>query len=151
MLLGYVWFLVTNSKLILNPKGGYFASMIVRDIIHLRKVVGHLLCFPIQPPLPDIIVSPGPRLPASDLVLQQPLSEYSRNQLTAIRLADSCTIDPHKAGFAPYPAGCLCYRDERSRFMVTMTAAYINTTADVDTVGTYGVEGRFVGIWSFLE
>src|SRR6266545_1963544 len=97
----------------------------------------------LQPPLPDVITGPGPRLPSSNLVLQQPLSEYSRNQLTAIRLADSCTIDPHKAGFAPYPAGCLCYRDERSRFMVTMTAAYINTTADVDTVGTYGVEGRF--------
>lgn len=27
-----------------------------------------------------------------------------------------------------------------------MTAAYINTTADMDNVGTYGVEGRFVHV-----
>jgi len=38
--------------------------------------------------------------------------------------------------------------------MVTMTAAYINTSADVDTVGTYGVEGRFVNnlvLWNELD
>jgi hypothetical protein len=90
----------------------------------------------------------GPiNLPTSDIILEQPLSEYTRNQLFSIRFADSCTIDPHKAGFAPYPAGSLCYRDERLRFMVTITAAYINTTADVDSIGTYGVEGRFVYIF----
>ena len=101
-----------------------------------------------QPPIPDVIIPTGPiNLPTSDIILEQPLSEYTRNQLFAIRFADSCTIDPHKAGFAPYPAGSLCYRDERLRFMVTITAAYINTTADVDSIGTYGVEGRFVHIF----
>lgn len=100
---------------------------------------------PTQPPPPVVII---PTIPIynPNLVLEQPLSEYSQNQLFCIRYADSCTLDPHKAGFAPYPAGSLCYRDERLRFMVTMTAAYINTTADMDNVGTYGVEGRFVHV-----
>ncbi|KAJ3505820.1 hypothetical protein NLJ89_g7216 [Agrocybe chaxingu] len=107
-------------------KGGYFASML-------------------PPPESVIIPLPADLPPSGDIVLQRPLSEYTKNQLFSIRFADSCTVDPHKAGFAPYPSGSLCYRDERLRFMVTMTAAYINTTADVDNVGTYGVEGSKPG------
>ncbi|KAJ3507603.1 hypothetical protein NLJ89_g6212 [Agrocybe chaxingu] len=106
--------------------GGYFASML-------------------PPPEAVIIPLPAELPPSGDVVLQRPLSEYTKNQLFSIRSADSCTIDPHKAGFAPYPAGSLCYRDERLRFMVTVTAAYINTTADVDSIGTYGVEGSKPG------
>ena len=63
-------------------------------------------------------------------------------QLASIAFADSVTIDPHKAGFVPYPAGSLCYRNEKLRFLVTTTAPYINATTDDGNVGIWGLEGR---------
>ncbi|CCM01340.1 uncharacterized protein FIBRA_03390 [Fibroporia radiculosa] len=108
--------------------GGYFCSMLPRPRIILPLPIAF-------PQAPD----------QDDFVPMQPLTDYTIRQIIAIQNADSITNDPHKAGFAPYPAGSLCYRDERLRFMVTMTAAYINTTADTDSVGTYGVEGSKPG------
>ena len=45
----------------------------------------------------------------------------------------------------PYPAGGLCLRDGRHRYLTTWTSPYINAAAGTDiAVGIYGVEGRFV-------
>ncbi|KAF8887664.1 pyridoxal phosphate-dependent transferase [Gymnopilus junonius] len=126
--------------------GGYFCSMVVRTTPKILPFINQYSFLLTQPTPPKVIIpAHSIALPHSDIVLEQPLSEYSQNQLFSIRHADSTTIDPHKAGFIPYPAGSLCYRDERLRFMVTVTASYINTTADVDCVGTYGVEGSKPG------
>ena len=43
-----------------------------------------------------------------------------------IRQADSITIDPHKAAYIPYPAGGLCYRDGRLRYLITWTNLIIS-------------------------
>lgn len=73
------------------------------------------------------------------------LLPYTKIQLENLKFADSITIDPHKSGYIPYPAGALCYRDERSRFLVTWTSPYIDFQSEgVQTMGTYGVEGRYV-------
>jgi glutamate/tyrosine decarboxylase-like PLP-dependent enzyme len=70
------------------------------------------------------------------------LNPYAENELGHLRFADSVTIDPHKSGYAPFPAGALCYRDGRLRFMVTCKSPV--TGSDATEMGVYGLEGRWV-------
>ncbi|KAH9842546.1 uncharacterized protein C8Q71DRAFT_699191 [Rhodofomes roseus] len=63
-----------------------------------------------------------------------------------MRYADSITVDPHKSGYVPYPAGGLCYKDERSKYLITWTGPYIDGGAsDVESMGVYGLEGSKPG------
>ncbi|PVH72326.1 pyridoxal-dependent decarboxylase domain protein [Cadophora sp. DSE1049] len=72
------------------------------------------------------------------------LRTETQEDLFALRFADSITVDPHKAGYIPYPAGGLCYRDERMRYLVTWTSPYLSRGA-VTSMGIYGVEGSKPG------
>jgi glutamate/tyrosine decarboxylase-like PLP-dependent enzyme len=77
-----------------------------------------------------------------DFVPYVGLSLDTQAQLEAMGGVDSITIDPHKAGYVPYPAGSLCYKDGRMRYLVTWTAPYINQSTEGESIGVYGVEGR---------
>lgn len=72
------------------------------------------------------------------------LRTETQEDLFALRFADSITVDPHKTGYIPYPAGGLCYRDERMRYLVTWTSPYLSRGA-VTSMGIYGVEGSKPG------
>ncbi|KAK7051050.1 hypothetical protein VNI00_005162 [Paramarasmius palmivorus] len=75
-----------------------------------------------------------------------PLNDWTNMQMLFLHSVDSITIDPHKSGFVPYPAGGLCLRDGRHRFLTTWTSPYINAEAGTDiAVGIYGVEGSKPG------
>jgi glutamate/tyrosine decarboxylase-like PLP-dependent enzyme len=39
--------------------------------------------------------------------------------------ANSITIDPHKMGYAPYPAGCIAFKNDRIRSFILQEAPYI--------------------------
>lgn len=39
--------------------------------------------------------------------------------------ADSITVDPHKMGYAPYPAGCVAFKNDRIRSFILQHAPYI--------------------------
>jgi hypothetical protein len=58
-------------------------------------------------------------------------------------------------GYIPYPAGGLCYGDERLRFLVTWSSPYLNTDkGGVEAMGVYGLEGRYehqhiYGKWTY--
>jgi glutamate/tyrosine decarboxylase-like PLP-dependent enzyme len=65
--------------------------------------------------------------------------------LFAIRLADSITIDPHKTGLIPYPAGGLCYRNGSMRNFVTLTAPVVFRGDSDPNIGVYGIEGSKPG------
>ena len=87
------------------------------------------------------VESPEAGLPMSDFVTEQ----YKHLQHT-----DTITIDPHKTGYLPYPAGALCYRNMAMRSLIAFEAPYINTGDDNDTpdeliLGTYGIEGSKPG------
>jgi glutamate/tyrosine decarboxylase-like PLP-dependent enzyme len=73
------------------------------------------------------------------------LSPYVMRQMLALPGADSITIDPHKAGFAPYPAGALCYRNGAMRDMVSFKAPVVFHGGVDPTVGVYGIEGSKPG------
>jgi carboxypeptidase C (cathepsin A)/glutamate/tyrosine decarboxylase-like PLP-dependent enzyme len=73
-----------------------------------------------------------------------PLSSHAKTQFGCLADADTVTIDPHKAGFVPYPAGSLSYRDKRMRELITFDAAYLHSDPDTN-MGIYGVEGSKPG------
>ena len=50
------------------------------------------------------------------------MSSYVTGQYKALGRADSITVDPHKGGYIPYPAGGLCYRNSAMRNLVSFTA-----------------------------
>ncbi|MDI1480146.1 pyridoxal-dependent decarboxylase [Polyangium sp. y55x31] len=73
------------------------------------------------------------------------MSGYVTSQFSALGRADSITVDPHKSGYIPYPAGALCYRNSAMRDMVTFKAPYILHGDAEPTVGIYGLEGSKPG------
>ncbi|EIT74353.1 hypothetical protein AO1008_03931 [Aspergillus oryzae 100-8] len=107
--------------------GGYFASMIPRHLMDSR--------------MPS---EEGDGEEAVGKVPSLPLREDTLRDMIALKETDSITVDPHKAGYIPYPAGSLCYRDGRMRFLVTWTSPYL-TQGSMENIGVYGVEGSKPG------
>jgi len=50
------------------------------------------------------------------------------NAFLAFPRAESITIDPHKMGYAPYPSGCVAFRNDRVRLFILQKAPYITST-----------------------
>jgi glutamate/tyrosine decarboxylase-like PLP-dependent enzyme len=88
--------------------------------------------------LPEAVAFQAPPLAA-------PLSAHTERQLQALGGADSITVDPHKSGFIPYPAGALCYRNSAMRDLVTFSAPVVFHGDAEPTVGIYGIEGSKPG------
>ena len=67
--------------------------------------------------------------------------------LCALAEADSVTIDPHKLGFIPYPAGAISFRDRRARHLVAVDAPYLHHAGrdDESFIGRYILEGSKPG------
>ncbi|MFN3276293.1 MAG: pyridoxal phosphate-dependent decarboxylase family protein [Paracoccus sp. (in: a-proteobacteria)] len=116
--------------------GGYFASM-------LRAPHGHHGAGHVPEPADDarraLLLGDGKDSPGLML------SPYVRQQMRALPGADTITVDPHKSGFAPYPAGALCYRNGAMRDMVSFTAPVVFHGGVDPTVGVYGIEGSKPG------
>ncbi|MBW2569873.1 MAG: decarboxylase [Deltaproteobacteria bacterium] len=105
--------------------GGYFASL-------LRKPVNWATGIVDDPQLQDTPV------------LQ--MSEYVTDQYKALPNAESITIDPHKAGYIPYPAGGLCYRNSCMRNLVAFLAPEVYHGGEIDaSMGVFGIEGSKPG------
>ena len=73
-----------------------------------------------------------------------PLSPHVTRHLHAVAQADSITIDPHKSGYMPYPAGALCYRDVRMTRLIAFAAPVV-FHSEAPSVGVYGIEGSKPG------
>ena len=97
--------------------GGYFRSM-------LRE---------------GVVPEGPPQVPVSAM------SSYVEAQYRALPHADSITVDPHKGGYIPYPAGALCYRNAAMRDSVSLRAPVVFHSQTEPTVGIYGVEGSKPG------
>ncbi|MBC2836914.1 pyridoxal phosphate-dependent decarboxylase family protein [Paragemmobacter straminiformis] len=86
-----------------------------------------------------LLAGPDPKSPG------MMMSEYVLRQFLALPQADTITVDPHKAGFIPYPAGALCYRNGAMRDVVAFTAPVVYHGGIDPTVGVYGIEGSKPG------
>ncbi|KAF8658188.1 hypothetical protein AX16_002110 [Volvariella volvacea WC 439] len=73
------------------------------------------------------------------------LHRQTEERFRALKYCDSITIDPHKAGYIPYPAGSLVYRDGRTRYLLTWSAPYLDGNSSDLSIGVYGVEGSKPG------
>ncbi|QRV81992.1 Pyridoxal-dependent decarboxylase conserved domain [Ceratobasidium sp. AG-Ba] len=113
--------------------GGYFTSLLHEEVVGAPRR--------------------SPVDPNNEYVPEQALGTHTRRQLEHMQFVDSITIDPHKSGYIPYPAGGLCYRDGRMRYLVTWLNPDVYKDSDGDEgMGVYGVEGSkpgaaAVGAW----
>jgi len=73
------------------------------------------------------------------------VNAYFKKQFAEISQVDSVTLDPHKSGFIPYPAGSLCYRNGNMRDLITYTSPVVSHGSVDVTVGPYGIEGSKPG------
>lgn len=72
------------------------------------------------------------------------LSSFVHKQISAMNQCDTITIDPHKSGFCPYPAGALCYRDKTMNTFLQITTTVVYYHGDM-TLGDIGIEGSKPG------
>lgn len=124
--------------------GGYFATLMVEN--EFKPIFGHHGSQNRDPSMP-YEQEPDPSLPderKSDPPCALRHSTYTNNELHALRHVDSVTVDPHKSGYIPYPAGAICYRDGRLRYLVTWKSPVLNIGEKDTAVGIYGISGRFV-------
>ncbi len=92
----------------------------------------------------DVFKAPNVAKGDPGYVPSMSLTPYTKKQLQWYGRADSITIDPRKSGYCPYPAGGLCYRDGRMRFLVTWTSPYVSS-GNQESIGVYGAEGSKPG------
>ncbi|KAF4971311.1 hypothetical protein FSARC_1830 [Fusarium sarcochroum] len=95
------------------------------------------------------MVNPDRRYSVEEQTSTKPEPEWYLDPKTvedikAMADADSITVDPHKAGYIPYPAGSLVYRDGRMRHLVTWSGPYLSQ-GSAENIGVYGVEGSKPG------
>jgi len=62
----------------------------------------------------------------------EPLSDQWVRSVCALARADSVSIDPHKLGYVPYPAGAFLLRDKRGRDLVATDPPYLATAISRD-------------------
>lgn len=66
--------------------------------------------------------------------------------LSALKNCDSVTIDPHKLGYIPIPAGGIVFRDRKVRELISFTAPYAFGRGESDKfIGQYILEGSKPG------
>jgi glutamate/tyrosine decarboxylase-like PLP-dependent enzyme len=73
---------------------------------------------------------------------QWPTDQWVRS-LSALERADSVSIDPHKLGYVPYPAGAFLLKDKRGRELVSTDPPYLAVATSREN-GEQPVIGRFI-------
>ncbi len=77
-----------------------------------------------------------------------PTEEWVRS-VSALEDVDSVSIDPHKLGYAPYPAGAFLLKDRRARELVAVDPPYLAPAAgepsDAEFLGRFIFEGSKPG------
>ena len=63
------------------------------------------------------------------LNLQKSISLIFKDILS-LSLADSITIDPHKLGYVPYPAGSVLFKNYKAKELITFEAPYLEWSGD---------------------
>ena len=72
------------------------------------------------------------------------LTRHVYDSLQAMKYCDSITIDPHKLGYVPYPAGSILFKDKRARNFVICEAPYV-FHGESEVIGQYILEGSKPG------
>ena len=103
------------------------------------------------PPASDTPITADP--------LSQSILERLHDPVRAMSRGDSTTIDPHKLGYVPYPAGMVAFPDKAVKHLLAQRAPYIDdqhsdtkippeereTPQERETVGPHIIEGSKPG------
>ncbi|MCX6582009.1 MAG: pyridoxal-dependent decarboxylase [Candidatus Aminicenantes bacterium] len=73
------------------------------------------------------------------------MSDYVTRQYECLPKVETITIDPHKAGYIPYPAGALCYRNKSMRNLIAFLAPEVYHGSLDANMGVFGIEGSKPG------
>lgn len=87
------------------------------------------------------------RTPEGAWTTKTPCAPEVSASFLALPGTDSLTVDPHKLGYAHYPAGAIVFRDRRVRELLTTPAPYVFDPAGPGplAIGNYIVEGSKPG------
>lgn len=77
----------------------------------------------------------------SELSIQ--INEKWHQKVSHVKYADSITIDPHKMGYVPYPAGSIIYSDSRYKDFISYLPSYLNKPTDSNDISE-----EFLGQWT---
>lgn len=72
------------------------------------------------------------------------LNNHVKKQLMVLNQCDTITVDPHKSGFCPYPAGAICYRDKNLNNFLSVASGVVYYHGDIN-LGDVGIEGSKPG------
>lgn len=72
------------------------------------------------------------------------LNNHVQKQLMVLKKCDTITVDPHKSGFCPYPAGAICYRNKNLNNFLSIASDVVYYHGDF-TLGDVGIEGSKPG------
>ncbi len=99
--------------------------------------------FPQKEPILDRVLLPRDTQPGIEFVSQDiGWNDPSVTQaFTKLHQADSITVDPHKMGYIPYPAGICAFKDARIKSLIAESPPYITD----NKVGPYIIEGSKPG------
>lgn len=115
--------------------GGYFASCV--DYKRLLPYSGS--------EFKDFLISvvKSEEISLDGQVLSKYINEYFsfdtdwHQKVLALKDVDSITIDPHKLGYIPYPAGAIIFRDYHSREHISFDAPYVTNENSQDLSAIY--------------
>ena len=93
-----------------------------------------------SPPKSDYM----PSTEQSGFVPELLLNTFVQRQFSALNQCDTITVDPHKSGFCPYPAGALCYRDKNLNNFLSLSSDVVYYHGDTN-LGDVGLEGSKPG------
>lgn len=71
------------------------------------------------------------------------INEKWYKKVVAIKSSDSITIDPHKMGYIPYPAGSIIFSDTRCKDFISYVPSYLNKPTD-----SKDISEEFIGQWT---
>ncbi|MEJ7783366.1 MAG: pyridoxal-dependent decarboxylase [Solirubrobacteraceae bacterium] len=126
--------------------GGYMASMLrgldlPADTADIRtrsealasalKIRGEIELSDVKPPLARVGNLPSVRIDWADGKVLGALLRLGE--------ADSITVDPHKLGYVPYPAGYVAFRDRAVTRLMRQEAPYIQAEGVDEGAGKYNV------------
>ncbi len=94
----------------------------------------------------SLLYEGGIRRSESEFLSRTSLSAEVYRSLAALQQTDSVTVDPHKLGFVPYPAGGIVFKNRTLRELTAFRAPYIfHEGSGDDFIGGYILEGSKPG------
>ena len=109
--------------------------------IHADAAWGAYFCCMLRDPSPDDAM-PSPQ--EEGFVPELCLNTHVKEQLMALNKCDTITVDPHKSGFCPYPAGAICYRNKDLNNFLSVASDVMYYHGNIN-LGDVGLEGSKTG------